>query len=60
MSKITIDLPRCDASPFCPVRRVCPRDAVKPVAGGYSVDQNQCTACGACIRACPMGAVRFS
>ena len=60
MARITIDLKSCDASPYCPVRRVCPRGAVSPVSGGYTVDQEKCTACGVCIRACPMGAVRSS
>jgi ferredoxin len=60
MSTVTIDLKRCDASPFCPVKRVCPSGAVKGVPGGYSVDESKCTGCGACIRVCPMGAVRFS
>ena len=60
MPTVSIDLKRCDASPFCPVKRVCPKGAVKPVPGGYSVDQSKCTDCGACIRVCPMGAVQFS
>jgi Fe-S-cluster-containing hydrogenase component 2 len=60
MSRITIDLPRCDASPLCPARRVCPRGAIVPVPGGYTVDQEKCTACGVCMRACPMGAVELS
>ena len=33
MRNIIIDLSRCDASPLCPVRRVCPRDAVIPRPG---------------------------
>ncbi len=57
MANITIDLKRCDASPFCPVRKVCPRGAVSAVPGGYTIDEEKCTACGVCVRACPMGAV---
>jgi ferredoxin len=60
MATVEIDLKRCDASPFCPVKRVCPKGAVMPVMGGYTIDPDKCTACGACIRACPMGAVHFS
>lgn len=60
MSKVSIDLPRCDASPFCPARRVCPNGAVGPVPGGYTVDAEKCTGCGVCIRVCPTGAVRLS
>jgi ferredoxin len=57
MSVFKIDLNRCDASPFCPVRRVCPTGAVTEVAGGYKIDEEACTSCGTCVRACPMGAV---
>lgn len=60
MSPITVDLARCDASPFCPVKRMCPSDAVSPTLGGYVINQDRCTSCGACIRVCPMGAVRVS
>ena len=60
MARVTIEIERCDASPFCPVRRTCPRGAVVAVQGGYTIDQDKCTACGACVRACPMSAVRFS
>jgi Fe-S-cluster-containing hydrogenase component 2 len=60
MSNIRIDLDRCDASPLCPVRRVCPNGAVTPVAGGYAINSDSCTACGVCIQTCPMGAVSGS
>lgn len=60
MPKITIDLNRCDNSPFCPVRRVCPKDAVTAVTGGYAIDPDKCSECGSCVRTCPMGAVSAS
>jgi len=60
MPNVTIDPARCDASPLCPVFRACPRGAVTRVSGGYAIDQSVCTACGACIRVCPTGAVRLS
>lgn len=59
MQNVHIELSRCDASPFCPVRRVCRQDAVMPVAGGYRIDPEKCTSCGSCVRACPMGAVQL-
>lgn len=60
MAKIAIDLNRCDASPYCPVRRTCPNGAVHSVPGGYTIDPDKCTACGACLMACPMGAVQHN
>lgn len=52
----------CDRSPMCPVRRVCPNDAVYmltegPYARAWAVDPDRCTGCGACVRVCPAGAV---
>ena len=58
--QVIIELSSCDASPYCPARRVCPRNAIVPVPGGYTIDQDKCTACGVCIRACPMGAVKLT
>ncbi|MDR3685767.1 MAG: 4Fe-4S binding protein [Coriobacteriia bacterium] len=60
LKTVAIDLKRCDASPFCPVKRICPSGAVSAVPGGYTVDASKCTGCGACIRVCPMGAAQFS
>lgn len=57
MSTFAIDLNRCDASPYCPARRACPSEAVTPVPGGYAIDSERCTDCGACVTMCPMGAV---
>ena len=66
MPVVTIDPARCDRRPGCPARRVCPRGAITPVAGGapngsdgYTVETEKCTGCGACIRVCPMSAIRF-
>ena len=60
MTNITIDAASCDNSPYCPVKRVCPRDAVIPAPGGYAIDTSRCSSCGACLRVCPMGAVRYA
>ncbi|MBI5231739.1 MAG: 4Fe-4S binding protein [Coriobacteriales bacterium] len=64
MALINIDTQRCDRSPACPAVRVCPRGAIRPVAGGgypgangYEVVQELCSGCGICARACPGGAV---
>lgn len=60
----TIDIPTCDRSPGCPARRICPRGAIVPEAGGaypgangYRVLTDRCTGCGVCVRACPGRAV---
>jgi Fe-S-cluster-containing hydrogenase component 2 len=59
-----IDPERCDRSPGCPARRVCPRGAIQPILGGdrpgakgYEVDSARCTGCGVCLRFCPTGAL---
>lgn len=64
MMTAAIDIARCDRSPGCPAKRVCPRGAIIPVPGGsypgaegYTVDASRCTGCGVCVRVCPMGAV---
>ncbi|MBS7525657.1 4Fe-4S binding protein [Fusibacter paucivorans] len=53
-----IDANRCDRSPFCPVKRVCPVNAVKAnMYGVPEVNQSECIGCGKCLRYCPMRAV---
>jgi NAD-dependent dihydropyrimidine dehydrogenase PreA subunit len=64
MKKIAIiDSNKCDQSPFCPVKRVCPAKAVTQkrgfLKGGVPViDQEKCTGCGLCVQYCPMNAVK--
>lgn len=69
MKKIAvIDEKRCDKSPHCPVKKVCPRDAIvshKSKEGfslfasieKYEIDPEKCTGCGVCLKFCPMKAV---
>ena len=61
MPLVAISENRCDNSPFCPSRRVCPSGAIVPNANGtaYTVIEAKCTGCGACMRVCPMGAIQF-
>ncbi|MFA5843796.1 MAG: 4Fe-4S binding protein [Coriobacteriia bacterium] len=59
-----IDTARCDRSPGCPARRLCPRGAIVPLPGGrypggngYTIEMARCAGCGVCVSACPTGAV---
>lgn len=67
MIDVTIDNTRCDRSPGCPSRRVCPTGAIVPVEGGrypgangYAVIDELCRGCGVCARVCAGGAVNLS
>ena len=54
----TIDANRCDRSPFCPVKRICPVNAVNAnMYGVPEVNSGECIGCGKCIPYCPMRAV---
>ncbi|MCY6369078.1 4Fe-4S binding protein [Clostridium ganghwense] len=63
MKKAYIDSNKCDRSPFCPVKRVCPVEAVYQEKKGLfskgpaTVDKDKCVGCGKCLKACPRGAV---
>jgi len=58
MKLAVIDNNRCDRSPFCPVKRVCPFGAVTQEFGKAPViDESKCTGCSKCVMVCPMGAV---
>lgn len=63
---VSIDNARCDRSPGCPSRRVCPTGAIVPVDGGvypgskgYQVVEELCKGCGICARVCAGGAVNL-
>lgn len=60
MKLAVIDTKRCDRSPFCPVKRVCPFGAVTQEYGQPPViDEDKCTGCSKCVMFCPMGAVEI-
>lgn len=64
MKKAIINTSKCDRSPFCPVKRVCPVNAVTQ-EGGFMrsaapvVDKDKCIGCGKCVHVCPMRAVKM-
>jgi Fe-S-cluster-containing hydrogenase component 2 len=64
MKKAVIDTKKCDRSPFCPVKRICPVKAVEQKGGFFSkeapkVDHELCIGCGKCVAVCPMRAVKM-
>lgn len=58
-----IDPNLCDGSPFCPVRRTCPVQAVSQkngmLGGTAVVDPAKCIGCGKCVMVCPHKAVKL-
>ncbi|WP_430882941.1 4Fe-4S binding protein [Fusibacter sp. JL216-2] len=64
MKKAVIDVKKCDKSPFCPVKRVCPVKAVSQKvrlfgSGTPVIDKDVCIGCGKCVPVCPMKAVKM-
>ncbi|SHH32891.1 4Fe-4S binding domain-containing protein [Caloranaerobacter azorensis DSM 13643] len=65
MKKAVINPSKCDQSPFCPVVRVCPVNAVKQKRVGFfkastpEVDPDICIGCGKCVNYCPHRAVEM-
>lgn len=64
MKKAVIDKNKCDRSPFCPVKRICPVEAVTQNVKFFRgdtpvVDHDKCIGCGKCVRVCPMKAVKM-
>ena len=64
MKKAVIDSNKCDRSPFCPVKRVCPVKAITQKrrflrAETPVIDRNACIGCGKCVSVCPHHAVRL-
>lgn len=62
MKVAVIDSHRCDRSPFCPVKRVCPVNAVTQKRRFFKaetpvIDPDKCIGCKKCINVCPMKAV---
>jgi Fe-S-cluster-containing hydrogenase component 2 len=64
MRKAIIDSGRCDRSPFCPVKRVCPVNAVTQKVSLFGsstpvIDKEKCIGCSKCVTVCPMRAVKM-
>lgn len=53
---------KCDKSPFCPSKRVCPTKAIVREGffmGRVFVNEENCIGCGKCIQVCPHNAITF-
>ncbi|AZR72460.1 4Fe-4S ferredoxin [Anoxybacter fermentans] len=63
MKKAYIDPKKCDRSPFCPAKRVCPVQAITQEknsifsTGPAKVDPEKCIGCGKCLNFCPGQAI---
>lgn len=62
MKIAVINKNKCDKSPFCPVKRVCPVGAVTQNGGFFKsevpvIDAEKCIGCNKCVVVCPMQAV---
>jgi ferredoxin len=56
---ITIDAKRCPQNHKCPAIKVCKFGAISQQGNGLPViDQAKCTQCKACVKFCPMGAIK--
>lgn len=56
--KLSVLTHRCPQNHPCPSVKVCPAGALSQQSmEAPSVQQSKCTACGKCVRFCPMGAL---
>lgn len=65
MKKAVMITGRCDHSPFCASKRVCPVNAITQKTSLFSaeipvIDKDKCIGCGKCVQVCPHGAIRMA
>lgn len=64
MKKAVLSKTKCDKSPFCGAKRVCPTNAISFVkdglfSGNIEIDHEKCIGCGKCVNACPHSAINM-
>lgn len=65
MKKAYINPNKCDRSPFCPAKRVCPVKAITQEKKGFFkmgpsvVNADVCVGCGKCAEVCPAKAIKI-
>ena len=57
---VLINFKICDNDPCCSSLAACPCGAIVWDGRSLDVDDSKCTGCGACVGACPVGAVRVA
>lgn len=58
--RAVVDPERCDRSPGCPAKRVCPAQAIEREEGGEPYFVNSyCQGCGICLTYCPKKAIKM-
>ncbi len=58
--RAVIDPGKCDRSPGCPAKKVCPADAIEQedYDDPYFVN-SYCQGCGKCVELCPQKAIKL-
>ncbi|MGB7605246.1 MAG: 4Fe-4S binding protein [Lutisporaceae bacterium] len=62
MKKAILSESRCDKSPFCGAKAVCPVGAIKFIreglfSGKIEIDKEKCIGCSKCVAYCPHNAI---
>jgi Predicted ATPase, RNase L inhibitor (RLI) homolog len=60
MTIVTVDKNICPHNHVCPLIQVCPYQAISQGKDGYPIiDEERCVGCGACVKRCPMKAMKL-
>lgn len=64
MKKAVISNDKCDHSPFCASKRICPVQAITQKTSLFRaevpvINADACIGCGKCVRVCPHKAIQM-